>query len=114
MRFELKRVEPMRAANIGAVVYGIMTSVFALIFAPFMLLFALFAPGDQSNALGVGMVVIMLFVYPIMGLAVGWISGLVTAAAFNLVVRFTGGLIVDFDGQALEPRPAEASGGIAQ
>ena len=50
MRLELKRVEPMRAANIGALVYGIVMAVFALVFLPFLLLgFALHPPVETPG-----------------------------------------------------------------
>ena len=38
----------------------------------------------------------MLFMYPLMGLVMGWLSGLCTSWAYNVVIRFTGGLLVDF------------------
>ena len=36
MKLELRRVAPLRAANIGAMVYGLLMCAFALIFAPFI------------------------------------------------------------------------------
>ena len=87
MNWELKRVEPLRAANVGALVYCVMTTVFAILFAPIILLVSIFGP-DQNIVWGL----MMLILYPFIGLIMGWISGLVTAAAYNVVIRVTGGL----------------------
>jgi hypothetical protein len=95
MRLELKRVEPMRAANIGALVYGIVMAVFALVFLPFLLLGFALAPSGGNPGLAT-LPLIMLFMYPLMGLVMGWLSGLCTSWAYNVVIRFTGGLLVDF------------------
>ena len=104
MRHELRRVDPLRAANIGALVYGLLMTAFALLFFPFFVLVAIFAPEDESLPAGMLFPVLLLFVYPILGVVMGWISGALTSAIYNLVIRWTGGLIVDF-----ESRPAETA-----
>jgi hypothetical protein len=106
MRFELKRVEPLRAANIGALVYGIMMAAFAVLFAPFLLLGMWLAPTGGQNTIGLTATAIMFCCYPLMGLVLGWLSGLVSSAAFNLVVGLTGGLVLHFDGRAVDQHPA--------
>lgn len=102
MNWELKRVDPLRAANVAALVYGIMTTVFAILFAPIILLVSILGP-DQNMIFGL----VMLIFYPFIGLIMGWISGLVTAAAYNVVIRLTGGLLFEVSGP-----PAAAPGAM--
>jgi len=100
MKQELKQIAPLRAANISALVYGLLMCVFALLFSPFFLLVAVLTPSDEAGFLGPLFVFFMLIFYPIMGFVMGWIMGLVGAAIYNLVTRWTGGLLLD-----LEPVP---------
>ena len=100
MRHELRRVEPLRAANVAAVVYGLVTAVFALILAPFFVLASLLAPAGEFGKAGPFFVVLLLCLYPLVGVAMGWISGLLTSAIYNLVVRWTGGLVFDLESGA--------------
>ena len=102
MRYEFTRIEPMRAANILALVYGILLAVFAVIFAPLLLLATMFAPAE-TNAAEFGVIIGVLCAYPFIGLVMGWISGLVMAAAFNAVVRLTSGLVVHTNELAAGP-----------
>ena len=90
-----KRVDPLRAANIGALVYRLLMSAFALLFSPFFLLAGIFAPsgGYAGPLFAVGMLVF----YPIMGVVMGWISGLLTSAIYNFIIRWSGGLLLEFD-----------------
>ena len=97
MKQELKRIDPLRAANIGALVYGLLMTAFALIFAPFFLLFGLLAPSEALAPGGAFFALIMFVFYPVMGVVLGWISGLLTSAIYNLVIRWSGGLLLEFD-----------------
>ena len=94
MKHELKRVDPLRAANVSALVYGLLLFVFMLIFSPVVFVVSLFSP-TENFAFGAVFAVMMLLLYPIIGLVMGWISGLLSAAIYNLVIRWTGGLLVE-------------------
>ena len=107
MKHELRRVHPLRAANVGALVYGLVLGAFALIALPFILLAAIFAPSGEIGIGGVGFAMILILVYPVMGLVMGWISGLLTSAIYNFIVRWTGGLLLEFDRGAVSPSDAE-------
>ena len=96
MKQELKRIDPVRTANISALVYGLLTTLFALIFAPIFVLATLFAPEGPGVA-GMMLPAVALVLYPVMGLVMGWISGLLSSAVYNLVIRWTGGLLFEFD-----------------
>jgi len=96
MRHELRRIEPLRAANIAALVYGLLGIIFTLIFSPIFLLVGFIGAAQGKGLAGPFFMLMMLIVYPIMGFVFGWISGLLTAAIYNLIVRWTGGLLIEF------------------
>ena len=100
MKLELKRVDPVRAANIGAVVYGLLATIFALIFSPFFLLGLLLSPSSEAGFAGPFVGFFFLILYPVMGVVMGWLTALLTCAIYNFVIRWTGGLVMDFDGGA--------------
>jgi hypothetical protein len=97
MKMELKRIEPLRAANIAALVQGLLMCVFALLFFPFFLLMAIFMPEGEGGVFGIVFGFVMLIVYPIMGVILGWITGLVGSAIYNFIIRLSGGLLLHFD-----------------
>ena len=106
MEYELRRVHPLRAANVGALVYGIVMGVCALIALPFFMLVAMFAPSGEFGVGGAAFAVLLVLVYPVMGLVMGWITGLLTSAVYNFIVRWTGGLLLEFDRGAVSPTDA--------
>ncbi len=102
MKKELSRIAPLRAGVVTGVLYGIMS----LIFVPFLLIAALFtshrsAAAGPPSALpaffGLTFVVLMPVFYAIMG----FIVGVLAAAVYNLVARWTGGL--QFEVRDLDP-----------
>ena len=103
MQFELKRVEPMRLANVGALVYGITMGVVALLFVPFFLIIMAIAASEDPDALAMVPAAVMLLLYPVFGLVFGWLGGLLTAAVYNMIVRLTGGLLFDFEAKSAPP-----------
>jgi hypothetical protein len=88
--YELRRIEPLRAANVGGVVYGILTAAMVVVVLPFFFAVSAFLPA--SDAAAPGPIMLVLLLYPLLGAVMGWISGLLTAAIYNIVVRWTGGL----------------------
>ena len=91
--YELRRIEPLRAANVAGVVYAILTGAIVAIALPFYLVLAILVPSDGMAApVAFGL---LLLLYPILGAVMGWLSGLLTAAIYNVVVRWTGGLEFD-------------------
>ncbi len=106
MKHELRRIDPLRTANVGAVVYGLLMTVVALIVVPFILLAAVLAPPGEFGVGGAGFAVVLLVLYPVIGAVSGWVSGLLTSAIYNFVVRWTGGLLVEFDHEAVSSREA--------
>ncbi len=96
MKSELTRIEPLRAANVMALVYGILMTAMMLILVPIMLIvvgIAAIAQGQAGAGLGEAMGVLVVFLlYPILGLVFGWISGLIASWAYNLIAGWIGGI----------------------
>ena len=109
MKHELRRVEPLRAANVSALVYGLMMAAFAVIFLPFILFMAMIAPPTGPGMGGAFFPVLFVVLYPVIGLIFGWIGGFLSAAIYNLIVRWTGGLLLEIAGP---PIPTDIESGM--
>jgi hypothetical protein len=108
--FEIRKIPAFRCANIAALVSFILYAVLAAMLSPFLLFAVMMVPrlgapprGYAPQFGGPGFVLAMLIFYPVIGAVMGWIVGGVGAFAYNLVVRLTGGLQLEFD----EPVAAE-------
>lgn len=91
MKKELTQIAPVRAGIVLAVLYGLLS----LLIAPFLLL-AAFVGGNAGGhspmpALGVGFAIAMPFLYA----AMGFIGGLIAAAVYNLIAKWTGGFVFE-------------------
>jgi hypothetical protein len=82
MKKQLTYVTPTQAGIVLGALYGFI----ALIIAPFALLVALFAK-DAS-----GSHVLFSIFLPVLYAVVGFISGIIVAALYNLIVKWTGGI----------------------
>lgn len=94
---ELRHIDPLRAANVIALVYGLLLGIFALVALAFILIATVIAPSNELGAAGPAVAVLIVLAYPVLGLVMGWISGLLSAAIYNFVVRWSGGLLFDLD-----------------
>jgi hypothetical protein len=101
MTRRIRRIAPLQAGKMLAVVYGCM----GLIFLPFFVLagmlgaFAQHAQSDQTApaALVGGIMLGMGIFMPIIYGGMGFISGVVGAALYNLVARWIGGFEVEVE-----------------
>jgi len=82
MKKRLTRIAPLRAG----IVLGIMYGILGLIVAPFLLIAALV--GKDAAMAGVALAVML----PILYGAGGFIGGIIAAALYNLIAKWTGGL----------------------
>jgi hypothetical protein len=98
MRSEIRRIDPVRFANVLALVYALFSLVFVVLMLPFLLLGLTW--GDSGGVLGVGITLFFVLMYPLFGLFFGWLSGLLGAALYNLVARWVGGILIEL---AAEP-----------
>ena len=92
----LKRVAPLQAGKVLGILYGAM----GLLFMPFFLILALVgafaqrgqSPHDGAGAVAVGMMIAMGVAAPIMYGVMGFVFGVISAAFYNLIARWVGGL----------------------
>jgi hypothetical protein len=90
MKKQLTYIAPLRAGIVLGVLYGILS----LIVVPFVLLAAVF--GTKTVVLtpaifGVGLAVLL----PVLYAAAGFVGGIVGAALYNLISKWTGGFVFE-------------------
>jgi len=87
MKKQLTHVSPLRAGIVLGVLYGLL----GLIFVPFFLLMAVFGAkaGGPLAAFGGAFFAIL---FPVIYAIAGFIGGIIAAAIYNLVAKWTGGL----------------------
>ena len=89
---EIVRIDPLRAANVIALVYGAIMLAFSLFAVPWLLLMPIeTGSGDPVNR---GPLLAFAVLYPIFGLLIGWLTGLLSASCYNLIARRIGGIRV--------------------
>lgn len=84
----LKNISPVQCG----VVLGALYAAISLIIVPFIILVMLVAP-KQGNGAGIfaGSMVFVIFI-PIIYGVMGFIGGIISAAIYNLIASWTGGL----------------------
>jgi hypothetical protein len=91
----VKRIGPGSAFKVGLALYGLLGLIFGLIFGLISMLGGALAPPAQAGAFrmffGVGAIIILPLVYGIFG----GIMAAISAALYNLVAGWVGGLEVD-------------------
>ena len=98
----IRRVAPIRAANTLAVLYGVMMTAMALLMYPVFNMAPMPTPEDgQAEAADAFNQIFrwMIISYPVLGLVMGWITGLLGAATYNLTQRLTGGLVIEIEAE---------------
>ena len=97
-RFEIRRIAPLRAANITGVLlfclYGPLASPMGLLVSVAGAAGA--AEGEEGAAIFMG---VYVCAYPIAGAVFGWIFGGLGALLYNYIVRFTGGHQLEMEGE---------------
>lgn len=87
MKHRIRRIDPLQAAKMAAVLYAIM----GLLLAPIFVLAAKAAP--NAPGFGVGLAIAM----PIFYGAIGFIFTAIGAALYNVVAGWIGGIEMDLD-----------------
>lgn len=88
----IRRIAPVQAAKIAAVLYGLL----ALLFVPFLLLFSSLSPTAASSpwaGMGIGFAIALPLIYA----AFGFVGTLIAAAIYNAVAGWVGGIEVDVE-----------------
>lgn len=87
MKKQLTNISPLRAGIVLGVLYGLL----GLIFVPFFLLAAVFG-GRSGGAPAAFGGVFFAILFPVFYAVAGFIGGIIAAAIYNLVAKWTGGL----------------------
>lgn len=92
MKFELHKIDPWRAAKIAAAVYGVFLVGGSVLVLPLILIYAMLQDVSLASLrISVLGLVAWLCLGPLLGACLGYAG----AAAYNLVVRWTGGLLIE-------------------
>ena len=94
MKKQLTYIAPLRTGIVLGILYGILS----LVIVPFFLLAAVFgskAGGPSPAIFGVGFAI----VFPVLYAVLGFIGGVISAALYNLIAKWTGGF--EFETQDL-------------
>lgn len=88
MAQQLRRIDPLSAAKVSAVLYGLM----GLIFVPLIFLMRSMAPaGDGMPGFGMAFAIAMPLLYALLG----FIFTLIGAALYNVVAGIVGGVEIE-------------------
>jgi hypothetical protein len=87
MKKQLTHISPLRAGIVLGALYGLL----GLIFVPFFLLAAVFGAKSGGGAAAFGGVFFAIL-FPVFYGIVGFIGGIIVAAIYNLIAKWTGGL----------------------
>ena len=90
MKKQLTYITPLRAGIVLGVLYGILS----LLVVPFVLLAAVLGSKTDVPApavFGVGLAILL----PVLYAAAGFIGGIIGAALYNLIAKWTGGFEVE-------------------
>jgi hypothetical protein len=115
MNLKLKRIAPFQAGKLLAAFYGL----FSLLFVPFMMVFmavgSFAAKAQGANAappmpLMFGMGIGFMILLPVVYAAMGFVFGVLSAAIYNLLARWIGGLEIEFE--STTPPPVAPPAGV--
>ena len=100
----LKRIGILSLAKIMGILYAVLGLLMGFIISAVALFGALLGSAFSNSTepfmgliFGAGAIIVMPILYGVMG----FISGIITAGIYNFVVRFTGGLELEFEGEGL-------------
>ncbi|HWZ95327.1 MAG TPA: DUF3566 domain-containing protein [Opitutaceae bacterium] len=88
----IKRIAPLQAGKMLALLYGIL----GFIFIPFFLIMSFAAPAQQRvgmMAFGAGFALFMPVIYAVMG----FVFGAISAFIYNIVAKWVGGIEVEVE-----------------
>jgi hypothetical protein len=88
MTKRLQRIAPLQLGIVLATFYGAL----ALIFVPFIILFSLFGADSQSDTGFLAGGVLFVILIPLLYAAGGFVVGIIAAAVYNLIAKWTGGI----------------------
>jgi len=97
MKKQLTYITPLRAGVVLGVLYGIVS----LLVVPFVLLAAALGSKTGVPALGIFLGAGLAILLPVLYAAAGFIGGIIGAALYNVIAKWTGGF--EFEVRDLAP-----------
>jgi hypothetical protein len=91
----VKRIGPLSFAKISGMLYGLMGLIIGACISLFSVVGGAFAPGRGSGAVGMLFGAAAIVVLPIVYGLVGFVISLISAALYNLVAGWVGGVELD-------------------
>jgi hypothetical protein len=111
----IRRFGVIATANVAAIIYLIMTAIFAIPFALILSAAPMTTTDQFGRTVDIGLSPLFVLFIPIFYAAVGWIFTAIGCLIYNLAARVTGG--VEFDAvtvsqpvASVPPPPATTSG----
>lgn len=103
----VKSLDPMSVGKTLAAIYGAMSLLFVPIFA-IMVIAGAAAGANQKDfpfagTLGIGLGLVLMIVIPVLYAFMGFVAGALMALVYNLVTRWSGGLIMELLPAHLDP-----------
>ena len=90
---EIRRIDPARAARVLTMLYGAMFGLLTIFMLP--TLFITPSGPQQEAAPPKAFFLAMIIIYPLVGAAMGWVTGQLGSRIYNWVARRRGGLLVE-------------------
>jgi hypothetical protein len=104
MRKRIKRIAPLQAGKMLGILYGCLGLIFLPIFAVAAIVGAFAQQAQQTQNIGgppAALIAVMMFGFgifmPIIYGAIGFVLGIVTAAVYNVVAHWVGGIEVEVE-----------------
>lgn len=100
MKVSLKKIPPLPAAKLVAVIYG----CFSLIFIPFFVIASLagFLSQEEGAGIAAGMGIVMAILMPLFYVVMGFVATLVGCFIYNIAAGWVGGIELEFDESSIE------------
>jgi len=102
----LKRIGPLSLGKIMGILYGFLGIFIGIVFSGIGLIGYLIGQSIDSSAEPIASILFGiggLFILPLLYGLMGFLSGVVTAAIYNVIVKFIGGLELEFEEEAPPP-----------
>jgi hypothetical protein len=103
MKKQLTYIAPLRAGVVLGILYGLL----GLVFVPVFLLVAIFNSTSGAHSAAFGSISTGIL-FPVFYAVAGFIGGIIAAAIYNLVAKWTGGL--EFEVRDVQPTAQPAAG----
>ncbi len=89
---EIRRIDPARTARLLAIIYAALFGLLTIFMVPMLLLAPTPSQGPPPPK---AFLVVMFILYPLLGAAMGWLTGQATSRIYNWASGRYGGLLME-------------------